>query len=92
VLRLKRVGIASIRLADLAPGEFRRLRAEELAALRQAARGEGRARRKPFAVGAAADAPRPRPARGSQRAASDAASRPHFARGTKRVRRKERRP
>ncbi len=37
VLRLKRVAIASIRLAELAPGEFRRLRTDELAALRQAA-------------------------------------------------------
>jgi 23S rRNA pseudouridine2605 synthase len=83
VLRLKRVGIASIRLADLAPGEFRRLRADELAALKQAARREGKARRK-------TDAP--------ERVASDAAKgpdaakRPHFGRGPQRVRRKGRRP
>jgi 23S rRNA pseudouridine2605 synthase len=83
VLRLKRVGIASIRLADLAPGEFRRLRADELAALKQAARREGTARRK-------TDAP--------ERVASDAAKgpdaakRPHFGRGPQRVRRKGRRP
>jgi 23S rRNA pseudouridine2605 synthase len=74
VLRLKRVGMASIRLADLAPGEFRRLRTDELAALRQAARGERRARRK------------------TERVATDAAKRPHFAREARPVRGKGRRP
>lgn len=38
VLRLKRVAIGGIRLQDLAPGEVRRLRADELRELRQSTR------------------------------------------------------
>jgi 23S rRNA pseudouridine2605 synthase len=44
VLRLKRIAIAGVRLGDLEPGEFRRLRPDELRELRQAAR-ESRKRR-----------------------------------------------
>lgn len=66
VLKLKRVAIASIKLADLAPGEFRRLRADEVQTLKQAAR-EGRARRTPAMAGAGPAAARPKPARGGGR-------------------------
>lgn len=38
VLKLKRVAIGEVRLADLAPGSFRRLRHDELRSLRAAAR------------------------------------------------------
>jgi 23S rRNA pseudouridine2605 synthase len=66
VLKLKRIAIASIKLADLAPGEFRRLRADEIQTLKKAAR-EGRARRKPVAASAVGSATRPKPARGGER-------------------------
>lgn len=38
VLRLKRVALGGVRLKDLAPGEFRRLRSDELRLLRQRAK------------------------------------------------------
>jgi 23S rRNA pseudouridine2605 synthase len=79
VLRLKRVGIASIRLADLEPGEFRRLRPDELVELQKAAR-RGRAAAAPSARRVARDALNP-----------VGAQRPHFSRGPKRVRGKGRR-
>jgi 23S rRNA pseudouridine2605 synthase len=67
VVKLKRVAIASIKLADLPPGEFRRLRPEEVQELKQAAR-EGRARRAPAPVAATAPmTPRSRPSRGKRR-------------------------
>jgi 23S rRNA pseudouridine2605 synthase len=66
VLKLKRVAIASVRLGELNPGEFRRLRTDELEALKKSAR-EGRAQRKPAAVSPAPEGPRPKPARGGGR-------------------------
>jgi 23S rRNA pseudouridine2605 synthase len=44
VLRLKRVGLGPLRLGDLAPGEFRPLRREEVRALKDAAGAPGRSR------------------------------------------------
>jgi 23S rRNA pseudouridine2605 synthase len=66
VLKLKRIAIASIRLADLEPGEFRRLRADELEALQKAAR-EGRARLKRAPAVSVSPTPRPKPARSESR-------------------------
>lgn len=60
VLKLKRVAIASIRLGDLAVGEFRRLRTDEVETLRKAARA-GRSQRKPALAAAAECTPRPKP-------------------------------
>lgn len=45
VLRLKRIALGDVRLADLEPGQFRRLRTEELQCLRQASRPRGKGAR-----------------------------------------------
>ncbi len=58
VQRLKRVAIGPLRDDALAPGEFRELAREEVAALRRAARERGGGRRRPGASGGG------RPARG----------------------------
>jgi 23S rRNA pseudouridine2605 synthase len=81
VLKLKRIAIGPVRLADLPPGDHRRLTPDELRQLQQAA--QPARKKKPRPAGAALDGPRAKPARSfaTARTAARPARRPAAVQG-----------